>query len=715
VPQSSNVTPLIALDAVVLDCETTDLDPGKARVVSVAAWRIAGGLMQPAPVIDDLVNPRVPIPPATTRVHGLDDAAVAGAPPFAELWPRLAPLLAESIVIGHTIGYDLAVIKRECERAGLVFVKPRSLDTRLLAEVASPRLAGYSLDKLAAWLSIPVADRHSARGDVKLTADIFQGLVPKLRERNIRTLAEAEAACMKLTAALDDQHRAGWVEATAAPHRRDFETALGRIDSYPYRHRTGELMSRPPLTIDARATVADALKLMAQRRVSSLFVTPQALEPDKPLRAADLGIVTERDLLRVLADANPAAFARRLEDIASRPLATVPADAYVYRAIGRMSRMKIRHLGVVDDVGTLVGALSQRDLLKLRAEGAVTLGDEIDAAATVPALALAWEKLPRIAEALLREGIGARDVAAVISRELGALTRRACVLAEQRMAQAGQGAPPCAYAFAVLGSAGRGESLLAMDQDNALVFAQGEPDGPVDRWFAAFADHVATILDDAGVPLCKGGVMAKNPVWRGSVATWHQRIETWVAKARPEDLLSVDIFFDLRPVHGEAALAVDVWRQACTRAQEELGFAKLLAESAGTPESALTFLGAFRTEEGRLDIKKCGLFGIVAAARVLAVRHGIPARATPARLEALQAAGLGSANDLAALSDAQSVFLDVLLRQQIEDFHSGLPPTNKIVPKNLSSSEQSRLKQALQSMRHLETMTRELITMRRDA
>ena len=41
----------------------------------------------------------------------------------------------------------------------------------------------------------------------------------------------------------------------------------------------------------------------------------------------------------------------------------------------------------------------------------------------------------------------------------------------------GHGAPPCPYAMLVLGSGGRGESLMAPDQDNAIVFAHGEPEG----------------------------------------------------------------------------------------------------------------------------------------------------------------------------------------------------------------------------------------------
>ncbi|TIR45492.1 MAG: DNA polymerase III subunit epsilon, partial [Mesorhizobium sp.] len=84
----------------------------------------------------------------------------------------------------------------------------------------------------------------------------------------------------------------------------------------------------------------------------------------------------------------------------------------------------------------------------------------------------------------------------------------------------GHGPPPCAYAVLVLGSGGRGESLMAPDQDNAIVFADGEPNGPEDRWFKNLGAKLADMLDISGVPYCKGGVMASNATFRGSLDTW---------------------------------------------------------------------------------------------------------------------------------------------------------------------------------------------------
>ena len=76
--------------------------------------------------------------------------------------------------------------------------------------MAEPHLGGYTLEHLASWLGVTVEGRHSAVADATLTARIFLALLPKLREGNIRTLAEAEQACLALTGVLEDQHRAGW-------------------------------------------------------------------------------------------------------------------------------------------------------------------------------------------------------------------------------------------------------------------------------------------------------------------------------------------------------------------------------------------------------------------------------------------------------------------------------------------------------------------------
>jgi CBS domain-containing protein len=699
-----NATQLIALDAMVVDTETTGLDPAKARLVEIAAVALLAGRLNLAGTMVQRVRPDQPIPAAATAVHGIDDAAVRAAPDFRAVWPEFAALMRNHIIIGHALGFDMALLRQECLRAGLPWAAPRCLDTRLLAQAARPDLAGYSIEQLAAWLEVEISGRHSALGDAITTGRIFLALVPPLRERGIRTLAEAEQACRTLTATRDEEHRAGWADIAAAPDRSSSAGAPLRLDSQPFRHRVADAMSRPQAILPD-ATVAQAVQRMEALRISSLFV---AADPAR-MQPHTTAIVTERDVLRALADRGAATLGRAVREISNAPVLAIPADTLVYRAIASMRRRKVRHLGVTDEQGLLCGAISARDLLRQRAEEAIWLGEEIDEATDVPQLARGWTKLPLVAERLVADTMSGREIAAVISRELCALTARAAQIAEERMRGDGLGGPPCAYAVAVLGSAGRGESLLAMDQDNALVFAEGDPGSDNDQWFASAGGHVADILNEVGVPYCSGGVMASNPAWRGSLSTWRARIGDWIRRSSPQDLLSVDIFFDLKGVHGDVALTTSLRREAFEAASGETGFIKLLAEPSGATEPGLGMFGRFRTTQGRIDLKKSGLLGIVSAARALAIRHRILDRATPARLQAIGALGIGAAQDLEALIDAHAAFMDFILGQQIEDMANGVPPRNTVVVKRLSAGERRRLRVALEAVRHVDEMTRSLL------
>ncbi|WP_439502732.1 DUF294 nucleotidyltransferase-like domain-containing protein [Aminobacter ciceronei] len=698
---ATGATPLISMAATAVDTETTGLDATKARILQIGAVGIWHGKIKPERRFELLVDAGEAVPPAASRIHGITDDQLVGQPDFTAAWDRFQHFTGPRVLVGHSIGFDLAVMERECRLANLPWTKPRALCVRLLAAVANPSLADHSLDAVAAWLGVEVAGRHTALGDAFTAGKVFIALLPELRKRNVRTLGEAELACLALSRDLEAGHRAGWSEPVSRPQAPVFQS----VDPYAYRHRVGSLMSNPAVVVTSGQTMRQAIELMVTRKISSLLVS-DAGEPNRPV--ADYGIVTERDVMRRLSGSGADALDLPVGTFASRPLASVRATAFAYRAIGRMDRLKIRHLAVRDDAGTLVGVLSARDLLRLRASEAINLDDQIEHATGAAELAAAWATLPGVVRSLLAEAIDPRIVAEIISEELRAMTRRAAVLAELAMQAQGHGAPPCRYAVLVLGSGGRGESLLAPDQDNAIVFEHGEPDGRQDLWFKMFGEKLADTLDAAGVPYCKGGVMGRNAAFRGSLETWKNRVEEWVRRSRPNDLLNVDIVYDLKPVHGDMALSDALFDHAYARGHAEPVFAKLLGEQI-VSDNPFTLLGGLRLDDGRLDIKMHGLFPIVAAARTLAIRHGIRALSTRDRLDALIARDVGGEQDMKAMLAGHAFLIGLLLDQQIRDVYAGVPVSNRVDLAAIPREQQGELKTLVRRLQSVPGLVRDLM------
>ncbi|MGD9886114.1 MAG: DUF294 nucleotidyltransferase-like domain-containing protein [Reyranella sp.] len=459
--------------------------------------------------------------------------------------------------------------------------------------------------------------------------------------------------------------------------------ALERLDSFPFRHRALELMSSPPLTVAPAGTIADAVRLMSERGASSVIVL------DGEGRLA--GILTERDVMRLIAD-GPHRLGEPVSKVMSAPVHGIEADALVYRALARMARLGVRHLPVVDDDDRPIGMLTTGSLLKQRASLALTLGDEIAGATDGAALRAVHGKLPALVQALRREDVSGAQASAVIAAITRDLTARAGELALADMISAGQGEAPAPWCLLVLGSAGRGESLLVPDQDNALIH-EGSPAD--DAWFARFSERLNVLLDEAGVPFCKGGVMARNPAYRLSLDGWLAKVDGWIARPQPEALLGVDIFYDFVAVLGERRLS-GVLREHATRAAARSPvFLRLLAAAGEDIPSATDLLGRLRTSKGRIDLKRVGLRPIVGGARVAALAWTCTATATDQRLVDAATKGAFGRDTAQSLIEARGVIVDAILDQQLADIAGQRPADNQVEPKRLGRRATSRLREAL--------------------
>ena len=447
-------------------------------------------------------------------------------------------------------------------------------------------------------------------------------------------------------------------------------------------------MSAPAVFVKPEMTLREAAATMADRRIGALLVGDSTLPPR--------GIITERDLLRATAKPSVDLDREMVGAMMSTPVASMGPTELLYRALARMDRLGVRHLCVVDDQGIALGMVSQRDLLQHRARGVTVIDDALAEADSVQLLAAAYGQVPQVAAQLSTEGLGGVEVARVVSAELRALSARSVSLALDRLKREGHGDPPAPWCFFLLGSAGRGESLLGADQDNGLIHLGNDTD---DAWFAELGAYVRDYLDEAGVARCKGGVMAANPAWRGTNESWRARISAWLRRARPEDLLNVDIFFDLIPVAGDPG----VWGGRCIPMPIEVAaqhptFLALLAASVQSYTPRFGLFGQPLAEDGRVDLKRNGLLPLVSFARALALRIGSSTRPTPERIRDVLGAGRLGEHDATMLIETHSVLMDHVLRQQLIDLNEGVAPSNRVALANLSRDQRSELRSRLHSL-----------------
>jgi DNA polymerase III epsilon subunit-like protein len=176
-----------------LDFETTGVDPYADRVLSYAL------LDEPGFEISGLVDPGIPIPPASAEVHGITEAMLADAPSSAE---GLAVVIdwVQSLVdrqVGLVVfnaAYDLTMLRAEAARLGL----SQPDWSRLL--VVDPFIVDWGIERgalgqrrlvdVAAYYGIAIDHAHDATCDARAAREVAMELGARHVQIGATTLIE---------------------------------------------------------------------------------------------------------------------------------------------------------------------------------------------------------------------------------------------------------------------------------------------------------------------------------------------------------------------------------------------------------------------------------------------------------------------------------------------------------------------------------------------
>jgi DNA polymerase-3 subunit epsilon len=181
-------TPLVDVPFVVVDLETTGGSPTDDAVTEIGAVRVRGGEILGE--FHTLVSPGRPIPDPITRLTGISDATVAGAPTFEAVLPAFLEFASGAVLVAHNAGFDIGFLKAAAARQHLAWPSFAVIDTVKVARAVLGRreTPNVRLATLAGYFGSPVSPTHRALDDARATVHVLHGLLERVGTLGVHDL-----------------------------------------------------------------------------------------------------------------------------------------------------------------------------------------------------------------------------------------------------------------------------------------------------------------------------------------------------------------------------------------------------------------------------------------------------------------------------------------------------------------------------------------------
>lgn len=164
---------------VCIDLETTGLQPKTDKIIEIGAIRVDEGVITGE--WESLVNPERKLEERIVELTGIQDEQLAGAKKISELFPDLLAFLGERPLLGHSVNFDFAFLKRAAAKEKLTFER-QGIDTLKIARKYLKELESRSLGALCRHYEIP-HKAHRALDDARATTALYRKLVEEFYEK----------------------------------------------------------------------------------------------------------------------------------------------------------------------------------------------------------------------------------------------------------------------------------------------------------------------------------------------------------------------------------------------------------------------------------------------------------------------------------------------------------------------------------------------------
>lgn len=169
---------------VVVDLETTGLDPLLEEILEIAAVRLVDGRVVAR--WQTLVKPPadVTISEASQAIHGINAEMVADAPDVANALPAFLTFLGEDPIVAHNAAFDLGFLNKAMAATGRPPIANQAFDTLDMAREAFPDARSHKLEALCRLLGHEAVGFHRAADDAGHLAIVFPRLLDLWRQKH---------------------------------------------------------------------------------------------------------------------------------------------------------------------------------------------------------------------------------------------------------------------------------------------------------------------------------------------------------------------------------------------------------------------------------------------------------------------------------------------------------------------------------------------------
>ncbi|URM31985.1 DUF294 nucleotidyltransferase-like domain-containing protein [Cytobacillus firmus] len=256
------------------------------------------------------------------------------------------------------------------------------------------------------------------------------------------------------------------------------------------------------------------------------------------------------------------------------------------------------------------------------------------------------------------------------------------------------------FAWFTMGSSGRREQGFLSDQDHGLVFEPGADEAEV--YFLELGEEISKGLQAVGYPYCEGNVMSSNPLWCKSFSEWNEQIHAWIQEESLQTIRNLHIFYDSRVLAGEEKYIAELKSFITVNIQKSPHLLTRMMETTMHMKKSVGPFGQLLTEEkgshqGELDLKYSAFIPYVNAVRILAVKEGIQATSTIARINKVM-----KINEYEGMGKYRNNFA-ALLKWRLQSYRQTdtYDDTHYIQLKTLSISERNELRDILKDAKKL--------------